>query len=130
MSSIFTKIIKGELPCHKIAEDERFFAFLSVQPLRSGHTLVIPKNETDYLFDLDDSTLADLVLFAKKVAVAVKKAFPCRKIAVLVYGLEVPHAHVHLVPVDGTPGEINFANAKKASDEALAAAALKIKACL
>ena len=130
MSSIFTKIIKGELPCHKIAEDERFFAFLSVQQLRSGHTLVIPKNETDYLFDLDDSTLADLVLFAKKVAVAVKKAFPCRKIAVLVYGLEVPHAHVHLVPVDGTPGEINFANAKKASDEALAAAALKIKACL
>ncbi|MEI8344536.1 MAG: HIT family protein [Candidatus Omnitrophota bacterium] len=130
MASIFSKIVNGEIPAQKIAEDERFLAFLSIQPLRIGHTLVIPKKEVDYLFDLDDRLLSDLMLFSKKIAIAIKKAYPCRKVAVLVYGLEVAHAHVHLVPVDGTPGEIHFANARPVKGEDLLKSAEKIRACL
>jgi histidine triad (HIT) family protein len=99
MASVFTRIINGEIPCYKVAEDERFIAFLDVRPLVAGHTLVVPKQETDYIFDLDDSTLADMMLFAKKVAKAMKEVVECRRIAVAVLGLEVPHAHIHLVPM-------------------------------
>jgi len=99
MASVFTRIINGEIPCYRVAEDERFIAFLDVRPLVAGHTLVVPKQETDYIFDLDDSTLSDMMLFAKKVAKAMKEVIECRRIAVAVLGLEVPHAHIHLVPM-------------------------------
>ncbi len=99
MASVFTRIINGEIPCYRVAEDERFIAFLDVRPLVAGPTLVVPKQETDYIFDLDDSTLADMLLFAKKVAKAMKEVIECRRIAVAVLGLEVPHAHIHLVPM-------------------------------
>lgn len=99
MASIFSKIIAGEIPCYKIAEDEKYFAFLDISPLSKGHTLVIPKQEVDYIFDLDDETLAGLHLFAKKVAVALKKTVPCQRIGIAVLGMEVPHAHIHLVPL-------------------------------
>lgn len=98
MASVFSKIIAGDIPCYKIAENDRFFAFLDINPLAEGHTLVIPKQEVDYLFDLDDDTLAQLQLFAKKVAIAQKKALPCIRIGQLVIGTEVPHAHIHLIP--------------------------------
>lgn len=127
MPTIFTKIIRGEIPCHKILEDDRHFAFLEIRPLAQGHTLVIPKDETDYIFDLEDSKIAALMAFSKKVAAAVKKAVPCEKVAVVVYGLAVRHAHVHLIPVNGTPGELDFRNQKDASTEELAAAAKKIR---
>ena len=130
MPTLFTKIIKGEIPCHKILEDERFFAFLDLKPIHAGHTLVIPKKEIDYIFDIDDESLGGLVIFAKKVAQAIKKAVPCRKIGVMVYGLEVPHAHIHLVPVQGVPGEFSFVHAKKASQEELALTAKKIRSFL
>ena len=100
MASIFTKIIKGEIPCYKIAENERFFAFLDINPLTKGHTLVIPKQEIDYIYDLDDTTLSDLHLFAKKVAKAIEKTVTCKRIAVAVIGMEVPHAHIHLIPIN------------------------------
>lgn len=99
MASIFTRIINGEIPCYKVAENDRFIAFLDVRPLRAGHTLVVPKTETDYIFDLDDSTVADMMVFAKHVAVAMKKVIECNRIGVAVLGLEVPHAHIHLVPL-------------------------------
>lgn len=111
MSSIFTRIINGEIPCYKIAEDSRHFAFLDINPLTKGHTLVIPKIEVDYIFDLDDKQLADLHLFAKKVAVAIQKSIPCVRVGVSVVGLEVPHAHIHLIPFSNM-GEMNFANPK------------------
>ena len=111
MSTIFTRIIRGEIPCYKIAEDDRYFAFLDINPLRAGHTLVIPKVETDYIFDLEDDQLADLMVFAKKVALAIEKSIPCARIGVAVVGLEVPHVHVHLVPMD-TMNDLNFRNPK------------------
>lgn len=111
MATLFTKIINGEIPCYKIAEDERYFAFLDINPLKAGHTLVVPKLETDYIFDLDDELLAGLIVFSKKVAVAVKKAFPCNRIGIAVLGLEIPHVHVHLVPMD-TMEDVNFRNPK------------------
>jgi histidine triad (HIT) family protein len=111
MASIFTKIINGEIPCYKIAEDNNFFAFLDINPLTKGHTLVIPKKEVDYLFDLDDNTLKDIMVFAKKIAKAIQKCMPCQRIGVAVLGLEVPHAHIHLVPLQ-TEADINFANPK------------------
>lgn len=111
MASIFTKIIKGEIPCYKIAEDENFFAFLDIFPLAKGHTLVVPKNETDYIFDLDDSEIAQLMVFAKKVALAIEKSIKCKRIGIAVIGLEVPHAHIHLVPLNDI-GDLNFANPK------------------
>ena len=109
--SIFTKIIKGEIPCYKIAEDDRFIAFLDVFPIKKGHTLVVPKEQIDYLFDLDDPLLSDLMLFAKKVAKKMKIAISCERIGVAVIGLEVPHAHIHLVPLD-TVGDIDFGQPK------------------
>ena len=109
--SIFTKIIKGEIPCYKIAEDDRFIAFLDVFPIKKGHTLVVPKAQIDYLFDLDDSLLSDLMIFSKKVAQKMQKAISCERIGVAVIGLEVPHAHIHLVPLD-TVGDIDFSQPK------------------
>ena len=111
MASIFTKIINGEIPCHKIAEDERYFAFLDINPLREGHTLVVPKTETDYIFDLDDDTLAGLIIFSKQVSKAIREVIPCNRIGVAVIGLEVPHVHIHLVPMDSME-DINFRNPK------------------
>ena len=109
--SIFTKIIKGEIPCYKIAEDDRFIAFLDVFPIKKGHTLVVPKAQIDYLFDLDDSLLSDLMLFAKKIAQKMERAITCERIGVAVIGLEVPHAHIHLVPLDNV-GDIDFGQPK------------------
>ena len=105
--TIFSKIVAGEIPSYKVAEDDRFYAFLDINPIRMGHTLVIPKQETDYIFDLDDETLAGLQVFAKRVAKAIKKAIPCRKVGQAVLGLEVPHAHIHLVPLT-TEGDMDF----------------------
>lgn len=99
MASIFTRIINGEIPCHRVAEDDRFIAFLDVRPLKPGHTLVVPKKEVDYIFDLDEETLAGMMLFAQKVASAMKEVIECKRIGVAVIGLEVPHAHIHLVPI-------------------------------
>ena len=99
MATIFTRIVRGEIPSYKVAEDERFFAFLDINPLTKGHTLVIPKQETDYLFDLDDRTLADMIVFAKRIARKLKERIECKRVAVVVLGLEVPHAHIHLIPI-------------------------------
>jgi len=111
MATIFTKIIKGEIPCYKIAENENYFAFLDINPLKAGHTLVVPKRETDYIFDLEDVYLSGMFVFSKKIAIAIKSAFPCKRIGVAILGLEVPHAHIHLVPMD-TMEDINFRNPK------------------
>jgi len=111
MASIFTKIVNGEIPSYKIAEDEKYYAFLDINPLAKGHTLVIPKQETDYLFDLDDELLAGLMVFAKKIAKAIDKAVECKRIGVAVLGLEVPHAHIHLIPLQ-TEADISFSNPK------------------
>jgi len=100
MAGIFSKIIAGEIPSYKIAEDDKFFAFLDINPMTEGHTLVIPKKEIDYIFDIDDNTLAQMTLFAKKIAVALKKAVPCQRIGMMVIGMEVPHAHIHLIPIN------------------------------
>lgn len=107
--TIFSKIIAGEIPSYKIAENDKFFAFLDINPVNWGHTLVVPKKETDYIFDIDDEELAEMVVFAKRVAKAIKKALPCRKVGVTVLGLEVPHAHIHLVPLKNE-GDMNFSN--------------------
>ena len=111
MATIFSRIINGEIPCYKIAEDENYFAFLDINPLKAGHTLVVPRKETDYIFDLDDNQLAGLILFSKKVAIAIKSVIPCNRIGVAILGLEIPHAHIHLVPMD-TMEDINFRNPK------------------
>ena len=107
--TIFSKIIAGDIPCYKIAEDERFFAFLDINPVNWGHTLVVPKEETDYIFDLDDEQLGAMTVFAKRVAKAIKEALPCRKVGMAVLGLEVPHAHIHLVPLK-QEGDMDFRN--------------------
>ena len=120
MASIFTRIINGEIPSYKVAEDENYYAFLDIMPVAKGHTLVIPKKETDYLFDLDNETYAGLQLFAKKVAEALKKAIPCVKVGVLVLGLEVPHAHIHLIPMQSEADLLNFSKKLKLSPEELA----------
>ncbi|WP_347839666.1 HIT family protein [uncultured Draconibacterium sp.] len=117
MASIFTKIINGEIPAYKVAEDENYFAFLDIFPVGKGHTLVVPKKEVDYLFDLDDETYAGLQMFAKKVAKGLKKAIPCQKVGVLVLGLEVPHAHIHLVPMQNEADILNFSDKKKFTPE-------------
>lgn len=130
MASIFTKIINGEIPCYKIAEDEYYFAFLDINPLAKGHTLVVPKKEVDYLFDADDATLAGMMVFAKKVARAIDKAIPCKRVGVAVLGLEVPHAHIHLVPINGG-FDIEFSKPKlKLTPEEFKDVATKIIACL
>ncbi|MDA3865507.1 MAG: HIT family protein [Salinivirgaceae bacterium] len=111
METIFTKIAEGEIPAYKILESEQFLAFLDISPLKRGHMLVIPKKHTDDLFDIDDQELAEMIVFAKKVAKALKKTYQCRKVGVAVLGLEVPHAHIHLVPIN-EERDINFSNAK------------------
>lgn len=117
MATIFTRIVKGEIPCYKIAEDERFFAFLDINPVAVGHTLVIPKREEDYLFRLDDEELGAMMVFAKKVAVALKKAVPCKRVGVAVIGLEVPHAHIHLIPIS-EEGDMDFKKTRVPMSEA------------
>ena len=107
MASIFSRIVAGEIPCYKVAEDEKYFAFLDISPVAKGHTLVIPKHEVDYIFDLDDEEYAGLTAFAKKVAAAMKKVMPCKRIGVAVLGLEVPHPHIHLVPIN-KESDMNF----------------------
>lgn len=124
--SIFTKIVKGEIPAYKIAEDDRYLAFLDVFPTTKGHTLVIPKQQIDYLFDLDDELYLGLMAFAKKVAAAVEKAVPCQRIGVAVVGLEVPHAHVHLIPINKM-ADMNFANKQKFSKAEFEEVAEKIR---
>jgi histidine triad (HIT) family protein len=111
MATIFSKIINGEIPCYKIAEDDNYFAFLDINPLRAGHTLVVPKIEKDYFFDLEDKYLASMIIFSKKIALAIRSVIPCNRIGVAILGLEVPHAHIHLVPMD-TMEDINFRNPK------------------
>lgn len=126
MASIFTKIINGEIPSHKVAEEDKCLAFLDISPVAKGHTLVIPKKEVDYLFDLDDNLYSDLQLFAKKVAVGLKKAVPCKKVGVLVLGLEVPHAHIHLIPMQDETDVLNFSDKVKMSEDELKALSEKI----
>jgi len=109
--TIFSRIIAGEIPSFKVAEDEKFYAFLDINPLAVGHTLVVPKKEVDYIFDLDDQTLAEMMLFSKKVAKAIKKAIPCLRVGLTVIGLEVPHAHIHLVPIN-KESDIHFGSSK------------------
>ena len=107
MATIFSKIIAGEIPCYKVAENDNYFAFLDINPLAKGHTLVVPKCETDYIFDLDDQTLGGMVVFAKEVASKIKKMTGCKKVAMVVLGLEVPHAHIHLIPMN-TESDVDF----------------------
>ncbi len=127
MASVFTKIVNGELPCHRVAEDDKFLAFLDITPLREGHVLVIPKMEIDYLFDIEDDLLAEMMIFAKSVAAKMKAVIPCNRIGVSVIGLEVPHAHIHLVPMDAL-NDMNFAKEKTPfTNEQLAETAAKIR---
>lgn len=111
MASIFTKIVNGEIPCYKVAENDKFLAFLDVNPLVKGHTLVIPKQEVDYIFNLEDNLLGELTVFAKQVALKVEKATPCKRIGVAVIGLEVPHTHIHLIPINSV-SDIDFSQPK------------------
>lgn len=129
MPSIFSRIVAGEIPAHKLAETNDYLAFLDVMPTAIGHTLVIPKKEIDYLFDLDDDLYMGLMAFAKKIAPAIEKAIPCKRIGVAVVGLEVPHAHVHLIPLN-TMADMNFHNKLKLTQEELAATAEQIRAFL
>lgn len=130
MASIFTKIINGEIPSYKIAEDEHYFAFLDINPLKKGHTLVIPKKEVDYLFDLDNDTLSGLMNFSKKVARALDQAVDCKRVGVVVLGMEVPHAHIHLIPLDHE-GDASFTNPKlKLSETEFQEIAEKIRGAL
>jgi histidine triad (HIT) family protein len=127
MASIFSKIIAGDIPCYKIVENDNFIAFLDVFPLKKGHTLVVPKKEVDYIFDLDEETYSGLMNFSKQVAFAIKQAVPCNRISVGVFGLEVPHAHVHLIPMN-TMNDVNFANEKlKLSKEEFEQMAFEIR---
>ena len=111
MATIFTKIIKGEIPCHKVAENEKFLAFLDIMPLRNGHTLIIPKVEVDYIFDMEDDLLGEMMVFSKEVSKKIKASFPCNRVGVTVIGLEVPHAHIHLIPIN-TLNDMNFSQEK------------------
>lgn len=127
MASIFSRIVAGEIPSYKVAEDDRFFAFLDINPLVKGHTLVIPKQEVDYIFDLADDDLAAMQVFAKRVALAIGRAFPCLKVGQAVLGLEVPHAHIHLIPMQ-SERDMLFSNPKlKFSDEEFRAIAAAIR---
>jgi histidine triad (HIT) family protein len=126
MPSIFTRIIQGEIPCYKVAETAQFLAFLDAFPIIKGHTLVVPKLEVDYIFDLEDELLTGLHLFAKKVALGVKKAFPCERVSVIVAGFEVPHAHIHLIP-SNTMADLSFVHKLKFSPEEYTEIAEKIK---
>jgi histidine triad (HIT) family protein len=131
MASIFSKIVNGEIPAWKVAEDDHYFAFLDIFPVAKGHTLVIPKKEVDYLFDLDDETYVGLQLFAKKVALGIQKAIPCKKVGVMVLGLEVPHAHIHLVPMQSEADLLNFSKKVSFTKEEMAEITAAIaKECL
>lgn len=128
--TIFSKIIKGEIPCYKVAENERFFAFLDIRPMTKGHTLVVPKVETDYLFDLPDDLLAEMMVFAKQVAVVLRAVVPCKRVGVAVLGMEVPHAHIHLVPL-AKESDLSFQNPPvEMSREEMAALAAEIAAAM
>ena len=130
MASIFSRIVAGEIPSYKVAEDDKFFAFLDINPIAKGHTLVIPKREVDYFFDLTDEEIGAMQIFAKKVATAIKEAFPCVKVGQAVLGLEVPHAHIHLVPMQSEK-DMLFTNPKlKLTAEEFAEIAQKINSCL
>lgn len=130
MGTIFTKIINGEIPAYKIEEDNNYLAFLDINPLTPGHVLVVPKREEDYIFNLEDEELSGLIVFAKKVAAALKQAVPCKRIGVTVIGLEVPHTHIHLIPINNID-DMNFSKPKmKLSDEQLELVRLKIKSFL
>jgi len=130
MPTIFSRIVSGDIPCHKIAEDERFLAFLDIQPLVEGHVLVIPKVEVDYIFNLEDDLLSGLVLFAKRIAPAIEKAIPCKRLGVTVIGLEVPHTHIHLIPIKEV-ADMNFSKRKlNPSYDDLAAVAESIRSNL
>lgn len=130
MATIFSRIIAGEIPCYKVAENEKFFAFLDINPLVKGHTLVVPKQEVDYIFDLSDEDLAAMHVFAKQVACAIEKAFPCQKVGEAVIGLEVPHAHIHLIPIQ-KESDMLFSNPKlKLSDEEFKSIAQAINSSL
>ncbi|MCF7874940.1 MAG: HIT family protein [Candidatus Omnitrophica bacterium] len=118
MTTLFTKIIKGKIPAHKILENDQFLAFLDIRPIKPGHTLVIPKREVDYVFDLDDKILSNILIFSKRVAKMIEKAVECKRVGIMVAGLEVPHAHIHLIPMTAL-GDLNFANAKEVKDDAL-----------
>lgn len=127
MSTIFSKIVAGEIPCYKVAESDKFLAFLDINPLAEGHTLVIPKTEIDYIFDIPDTMLGEMMIFAKKVAKAIEKAVPCKRIGIAVIGLEVPHAHIHLIPINQVD-DINFSRKKISfTPEEFNATLLKIK---
>ena len=127
MASIFSRIVAGEIPCYKVAENDRYFAFLDINPVAKGHTLVIPKHEVDYIFDLDDEELAAMQVFAKGVALAIQQAFPCQKVGQAVIGLEVPHAHIHLIPIQ-RESDMIFSNPKlKLTDEEFKAIAAAIQ---
>lgn len=126
MATIFTRIIQGEIPSYKIAEDKDYCAFLDINPLAPGHVLVVPKKETDYIFDLEDELLAGMIVFSKKIAKAIGKAVPCKKVGIAVLGLEVPHAHIHLIPINDL-GDINFGKPKlKFTEEEFKAVAKRI----
>ncbi len=130
MATIFSRIVAGEIPCYKVAEDDKFFAFLDINPMVNGHTLVIPKQEVDYIFDLSDNDLAAMQVFAKKVALAIGKAFPCKKVGQAVLGLEVPHAHIHLIPMQ-SEADMLFSNPKlKLSPDEFTEIASKISAAM
>jgi len=127
MATIFSRIIAGEIPSYKIAEDDKFFAFLDINPMAKGHTLVVPKQETDYIFDLNDNLLAEMIVFAKKVAIAIKTVIPCNRVGMMVLGLEVPHAHIHLIPIT-KEGDMSLTNPRvKLSKEEFAEIADAIK---
>jgi histidine triad (HIT) family protein len=127
MPTLFSRIVSGEIPCHKIAENEKFLAFLDISPLREGHTLVIPKNEVNYIFDLDNSLLTEILLFCQPIAKKIEKVIPCKRIGLSVIGLEVPHAHIHLVPID-LADDLNFTRPKlQLSQERLQEIAEKIR---
>jgi len=130
MASIFTKIINGEIPSYKIAEDDNYYSFLDINPLAKGHTLVVPKKEVDYIFDLDDLTLGDMLVFSKKIAKAIEQVVPCKRVGIAVLGLEVPHAHIHLVPINGG-NDIDFSKSKlKLAPEEFKDIALKISSAI
>lgn len=129
MATLFSKIAAGEIPSYKVAENDKFYAFLDINPVKQGHTLVIPRKEVDYIFDMSDEDLAEFEVFAKKVAIAIRKAFPCKKVAEVVLGLEVNHAHIHLIPID-SEADVNFQHHIKLSDEEMKATAEKINKAL
>lgn len=125
MASIFTRIVNGEIPSYKVAENEKFYAFLDINPVQEGHTLVIPKNETDYIFDIEDKEYQELLLFAKRVSKAISKAIPCKRVAVAVLGMEVPHAHIHLIPIN-SEGDMDLKSKKTLTPERFKEIAEKI----